>query len=370
MGLIESILGKIRHLIKDPVGRRLINTVGNTAGHTQFIIAVHKVLAFLRHHIRFFLRHSSPHKVASSQIITGQFHNNLHDLFLIDNTAIGRFQNLFQLRTLIRDGRRFVLSLDITRNKIHWPWTIKRNTCNDILEIMGFQFLHEALHSRTFKLKNTVGFSCSDHIKNSLVIVINLMHVHMMPTVCIDQLHCILNNSQCTQPQKVHFQQSQLFQRGHGVLCRDHIVCASRQRYKLIDSLRADNNTCSMHGCMPRQTFQSSCHINQIVDTVIPVIELFQLRIHLQCLIDGNSKLIRNHLGHTITDGIRQIQDAPHITDHPPRCHCTKCNNLHHALFAIFSDNIINDFLSSFKTEIHVDIGHRHTVRIQESLKE
>ena len=138
MGFIEGILGKIRHFIKDSVGCCFINAIGDTARYTKFLIAVDKILALLGHNIGFFLGHSSAHKVTSAKIIAGQLHNDLHNLFLIHNTAIGWLENLFQLRAFIADGCDIIFALDVAGNEIHRARTIKGNAGNDVFQIMRF----------------------------------------------------------------------------------------------------------------------------------------------------------------------------------------------------------------------------------------
>ena len=121
---------------------------------------------------------------------------------------------------------------------------------------------------------------------------------------------------------------------------------------------------------MPRKSLQSSGHIDEIMNAVITLIEFSELRIHLQCLIDGNAQFIRNHLCHAVTYSIRQIQHTSHIADNTSCCHGTESNNLYDTLLAVFADDIINDFLTSLEAEVHVNIRHGDAVRVQKALKE
>ena len=49
MGLIEGILGKIRHFIIDFICHLLRNTIRNTPWYMLCFIPIYKVLAFLLH---------------------------------------------------------------------------------------------------------------------------------------------------------------------------------------------------------------------------------------------------------------------------------------------------------------------------------
>ena len=88
MGFVKRILGKICHFIINLIGSLLVNTICNTAWYTFLRISVHKILAFLCHDIGFLLGHGAAHKVASSKGISCQITHDLHNLLLIDDTAI------------------------------------------------------------------------------------------------------------------------------------------------------------------------------------------------------------------------------------------------------------------------------------------
>ena len=227
MGFVERIFGKIRHLIENFIGNLFINAPGNTSRHIQRFIAINKVFPFLRHNIRFFLGHGTAHQIASSQIISGQLHNDLHHLFLINDTAIGRRQNFFQFRAVVNNRRLILLSFNISRYEIHRSRTIERNSRNNILQTGWLQFFHKPFHAAAFQLENALGFRRGNHFINLRVSGINVINIQRRFTAAVDELHRILNNRQCPQSEEVHFQKSQFFQRCHGKLGGDTVIHAS-----------------------------------------------------------------------------------------------------------------------------------------------
>ncbi len=54
---------------------------------------MHKIFALLLHNIRLFLAHRAAHQVAAPQRISAKVAHNLHNLLLIDDTAIGGRKN-------------------------------------------------------------------------------------------------------------------------------------------------------------------------------------------------------------------------------------------------------------------------------------
>ena len=80
-------------------------------------------------------------------------------------------------------------------------------------------------------------------------------------------------------------------------------------------------------------------------------------------------EIIWYHFGNGICLGIRHIKYPGHITYYSLCLQCSKGYNLCHMVFSIFSSYIINNFLSSFNTKVHVNIRHGNSFRIKESLK-
>ena len=99
-------------------------------------------------------------------------------------------------------------------------------------------------------------------------------------------------------------------------------------------------------------------------------IKFLKLRIHHQRLIKRNVQFLRNHLRNTVYECIWEIHNSSHITDNTFRRHRTKRNDLYDPIGSIFADYIIDYFLTSLETEIHVNIGHGYSLRIQETFKQ
>ncbi len=93
MGFVESILCKIHHVVIDPGGHLLGNTVCHASGHPFFLISINKVSPLFLHHCLLFLAHGTAHQIAPPKSVAAKIPDDLHYLLLIYNTAIGRRQN-------------------------------------------------------------------------------------------------------------------------------------------------------------------------------------------------------------------------------------------------------------------------------------
>ena len=196
------------------------------------------------------------------------------------------------------------------------------------------------------------------------------MHIQKHTGTFFHHFHSILDNRQGTETQEIHFQKSQLFQCCHGKLRDNGTILCSGKGYVFRYILLADHNTCRMHGGMPRKPLQTFCQIDQTMDIVLFLVSLAKLRIHSQCLVNGDIQLLWNHLGDGVHLGIRHIQNTAYITNDTAGCQCTEGNDLNHAVITIFSSYIINNLLSPFEAKIHIDIRHGYSLRIQETFKE
>ena len=257
MRLVKCVLCEIDHLIVDFICNLLRNSICHASRNVLFRIAVDKILALSLHHIRFFLTHRTAQKVTSPQRISGQIPHDLHNLFLINDTAVCRFQDRLQLRAVIGGKFRVILSFYILRNEIHRPRAVQRDSRDNIFQTLRLQFLHEALHPRTFQLEDSVRLAASQKLHHRRVIVIQLFRNDPLSGTLLHQVDRILNHSQCAQSQKIHFQKSQFFQCSHGKLSDHRIIRPQSQRNEFVYIFLADYNTCRMHGCMSRQTFQA-----------------------------------------------------------------------------------------------------------------
>ena len=156
MRFIKCILCKIYHFIIDFIRCRLVDSICNTSRNSLCFISINEVLALFFHDRGLLFGHCSTYQVASAQSITGQVTHDLHNLLLIYDTSISRLQNRLQLRAVITNRVRTVFAPDILRNEIHRARTVQGNSRDYIFKALRFQFFHEVLHSRAFKLEHTI----------------------------------------------------------------------------------------------------------------------------------------------------------------------------------------------------------------------
>ena len=112
------------------------------------------------------------------------------------------------------------------------------------------------------------------------------------------------------------------------------------------------------------QSLQPFAHVDQAVDPFVLLIGLFEFRILVQRLFQRHIKLCRHHLGDTVHESVRQVHNAPHVAYNALGSQRTECDDLHDSVTSIFAGDIVDDFAPSLETEVHVDIGHGHALRV------
>ena len=313
VGLIEGILGEINHLIVNLLGCGLRNPICNAAGHSLFLIPVYEVLPLLLHDRGLLLRHGAAHQIAPSQRVARQLLYDLHDLLLIDDTAVGGFQNLLQLRTVIGNRLRVILSPDVLGNEIHGAGPVQRDSRDDVLQIFRLQLLHEVLHAAAFQLEHALSLSRADGSIDCRIVIINLIHVDGLSRPLGRHAGRVLNHCQRPESQEIHLQKAQLLQGRHGKLGRDRAVRSPGQGYILVHFLLADDHARRVHGGVSRKSLQTHGHVNQLMDLRIILIAFPKLRIHLQRLLKGDIQLLGHHLGNGVHKIVGQVHDPSHV---------------------------------------------------------
>ena len=106
------------------------------------------------------------------------------------------------------------------------------------------------------------------------------------------------------------------------------------------------------------------------MDRLIFIIRFFQIGIHDKRFIQRHAKIIGDHFRDGIAECVGQIQHPAHVPDHALGRQGTEGDDLHHLIFSIFFHHIVDDFLPPLIAEVHVDIGHGHALRVQETLEQ
>ena len=394
MGLVEGVLGKIHHGVVDPGGHLLVDPARGTAGDTFLRISVDEIAALLLHDGLLLFAHGTADQVTPAKGVAAQVADDLHDLLLVDDTAVSRFEDGLQFRAGVVDRAAVVFARYVLRNEVHGTGAVEGDACDDILEVFRPQLFHEILHAAGFQLENTVCPSGGNIAVNIGVGIVESVHGDHRPQRIfrgagpadgrfggrvgaagrfdgvIGHLDGVLYDCESPEAQKVHLEKSQLLDGGHGELSGRRTVLGTGQGDKILRRLRADDDTRRVDGGVPGQALQAQAHVDQLVNAFVSFIGTPEVRALFESLLQGDAQLLGDHLGDGIDIAVGQVHDAADIADDAAGRHGAEGDDLHHPVFAVFFRDIVDDLAPALEPEVHVDIGHGHTLRIEEALKE
>ena len=120
---------------------------------------------------------------------------------------------------------------------------------------------------------------------------------------------------------------------------------------------------------MARHALQSAGGVDELADTLIPLIEVRELAAHLQGIVQRNVEGGRHKFRHHIYLGVGHIEGTAHIADSATGRHGTEGNNLCYAVIAVLLADIVHHLAAACVAEVHINIWHGHALGVQETLK-
>ena len=125
-----------------------------------------------------------------------------------------------------------------------------------------------------------------------------------------------------------------------------------------------------MRRCVARHTLEGARRIDQRLHALVALVHLAQLRRDLQRLVQRDVRRPRHELRHDVRLGIGEVQRPAHVADRAARGHRAERDDLRHMVVAVFPAHIVHDLAAPRVAEVHINIGHRHALRIQKPFEE
>ena len=110
--------------------------------------------------------------------------------------------------------------------------------------------------------------------------------------------------------------------------------------------------------------------VDQLRDLRIGVVHPLQLCRDLQRTLQGHFQFHGDLFCHRIHLLIRDPHYTADIADGVAGCHGAEGDDLRHMVSTVFAVDVINDFLSAFVAEIHIEVRHTDTLRVQKAFKD
>ena len=115
--------------------------------------------------------------------------------------------------------------------------------------------------------------------------------------------------------------------------------------------------------------FESEPVIDHALDVRLVLVGRLQLGIDIDGLFQRHPDVGRDHLRNAVALAIAQAHHAAHVAHHHLRAERAEGDDLRDAIVAVFLADVIDDFRPTVVAKIHVDIGRRDALGIQEALE-
>ena len=272
MGLVEGVVGEIVDFLIDGLGGLLRNPIGHTACNAPLLVTVDECVLLLLNLGGLLFGDGPAHHVRLAQRVAAQLLEDLDDLLLIDDAAVGDGQNRLQGRVLISDELGVLLAGDKSGDRIHGTGTVQRDNGGNILDALGLEAHAHAGHAGGFNLEHAGGLAGGDHVKGSLIVLGDILQPEVR-LVLLNHLHRVIQHRQVPKTQEVHFQQPQLLQGGHDVLAH-HGFVVFRQRHILIHRPLRDDHAGGVGGGVARHPLQRPGGVNELFYPLVGVVQV------------------------------------------------------------------------------------------------
>ena len=204
MGLVEGVVGEVVDLVVDVLAGLLGHAPGDTALNAPLAVAVDEGLALLLNLGLLLFGDGPAHHVGLAQGVAAQLLEDADDLLLVDDAAVGDFEDRLQHGVLVLDLVRVLLAGDEPGNGLHGAGAIEGDDSGDILDVLGLQAHAHACHARRLHLEHAGGLAVGEHLEHRRVVVGDGMDVKVGDAAA-HQLHRVVQHGQVPQAQEVHF---------------------------------------------------------------------------------------------------------------------------------------------------------------------
>ena len=156
----------------------------------------------------------------------------------------------------------------------------------------------------------------------------------------------------------------------HLVLCHEGVgVGGALEWHELGQGVATDDHAGRVRGRIAGDALELARDLDELVDARVALDHLAKRRRDLERLVELDAELHRDGLGDAIHLAIPVAHDTTHVTDGRPRQHRAERDDLGDVVLAVLARDVVDDLVAPGVLEVHVDVGHRHAVRIEEALE-
>ena len=142
------------------------------------------------------------------------------------------------------------------------------------------------------------------------------------------------------------------------------------QRRKVSQDGRRDDHAAGVRAGIARQTLERSRQIDELANLRFAVVQALQLFFLLERLVERHADFQRNQLRDLVHIAIRMAENPADVAHHGLGGQGAVGDDLRYPLAAVLVGDVFNHPIATFHAEVDVEVRHRYSFGIQESLEQ
>ena len=367
MRLVEAVLGELLHQVENSAGRVGIDPA--LSGSLQ------EYCALLGHFFRLLLAHRASQHVGTTERVARQHLRNLHDLFLVQNDAVGILQNGRQVWMRKSDLLAAVLTIDevVHHAGAKRPGAEQRHQGDDVLEVAGAQPLHEVFHAARFQLEHCRGLSLLEQGIDLRVVEWQSCDVDdgLVGKGLGDHLEGPVDDRQSSQSEKVEFNEPDgldiiLVELGNEIAATLFAV----QWREVGQFAWSNHHAPGVLADIAYEALEALGHLHDFLRLFVDSQKLDQRWLVLTGFFEGHSHFEWDQLRQLVGQRVGLALHPRHIAHDGLGSHGAKGDDLGNRVMPVALGDVLDHTIASIHAEVDVKIRHGHAFGIQEALKQ
>ncbi len=330
------------------------------------------------------LSHRLAQRVALSAREVCYFAGEQHDLLLVYGDAVGVLEVLLHAREIVRYGLFAVLSGDELRNVLHRARAVEGVHGDEVLEGGGLQLAQVLLHADGLKLERTHRAPVAVELVSGGVFDVHVVDVHFYAEREAYVFQSLLDDGERLQSEEVHLYEARflddlpLILRAVQLFVR-LLVLGCGDGHPVGDVVAADDEAAGVHARVAHVAFQHLCVADGVAqERVGRRFRLAQLgyrrdgvgEVELRRFpVGAFGQFVWYQLAEAVADVQRQLLHACHVLERELRGHGSVGDDVRHVVLAVLVGDPLQHAAAPVVVEVHVDIGERDAVRVEETLE-
>ena len=335
------------------------------------------------------LAHGPAQQVGLAQRVAGQLLRDRHDLFLVDDQAVGLAEDVLERLGQLRVDRRDLLpgvlavGVVVVRVGAHRAGPVQRADRGDVVELGGRHPAQQVAHRPAVELEHAEGVAAGQQLVGRRVVQRDRLDLQPRLAVELDVLQRVVDDREVAQAEEVHLEQPERLAGAHVELRDDRAVgLAALDRDDVDQRLRRHDHAGRVHAPLPLEALQPARGVDDLLDLGVGLVErahLGGLGVALVGRVEdaGERDVLAHHRGrHGLGDAVGH-RVAGLTEQHPGRVLDRRLgldrgvgDDLGDPVLAVLLGGVADHLAAPALVEVHVDVGHRDALGVEEPLED